>query len=128
MHKKFEINRTKIKASCQWGRKLVTNDSKSDLPLDRSYSNPGAVASTKCNSKMMQICVCVALSQHLKIWLRRNSLRKTTRKNEFFDKAANTSMENCVNCVSQRMKFDNMLPAAPMKNTQTYVHRYFCYL
>ena len=36
MHKKFEINRTKIKgrlAGCQSGRKLVTHDSKSDLPL-----------------------------------------------------------------------------------------------
>ena len=29
MHKKFEINRTKIK-----GRKVVPHDSKSDLPLD----------------------------------------------------------------------------------------------
>ena len=33
MHKKFEINWTKIKASCQSGRKVVTHDSKSDLPL-----------------------------------------------------------------------------------------------
>ena len=33
MHKKFEINRTKIKGSCQSGRKVVTNNSKSDLPL-----------------------------------------------------------------------------------------------
>ena len=33
MHKKFEINRTKIKGSCQSGRKVVTHDSKSDLPL-----------------------------------------------------------------------------------------------
>ena len=31
MHKKFEINRTKIKG--QSGRKVVTPDSKSDLPL-----------------------------------------------------------------------------------------------
>ena len=34
MHKKFEINQTKIKGSCQSGRKVVTHDSKSDLPLD----------------------------------------------------------------------------------------------
>ena len=34
MHKKFEINRTKIKGSCQSGRKVVTHDSNSDLPLD----------------------------------------------------------------------------------------------
>ena len=33
MHKKFEINRTNIKGSCQLGRKLVTHNSKSDLPL-----------------------------------------------------------------------------------------------
>ena len=35
MPKKFEINRTKIKGSCQSGRKVVTNDSKSGLPLDK---------------------------------------------------------------------------------------------
>ena len=33
MHKKFEINQTKIKGCCQSGRKMVTPDSKSDLPL-----------------------------------------------------------------------------------------------
>ena len=33
MHKKFEINRTKIKGGCQPGSKVVTLDSKSDLPL-----------------------------------------------------------------------------------------------
>ena len=33
MHKKFEITQTKIKGSCQSGRKVVTHDSKSDLPL-----------------------------------------------------------------------------------------------
>ena len=33
MHKKFEINQTKIKGGCQSGRKVVTRDSKSDLPL-----------------------------------------------------------------------------------------------
>ena len=32
-HEKFEINQTKIKGSCQSGRKVVTHDSKSDLPL-----------------------------------------------------------------------------------------------
>ena len=31
MHKKFEINRTKIKDSCHSGRKVVTHNSKSDL-------------------------------------------------------------------------------------------------
>ena len=33
MHKKFEINRTKIKGDCQSERKVVPHDSKSDLPL-----------------------------------------------------------------------------------------------
>ena len=33
MHKKFEINWTKIKSGCQLGRKVVTHNSKSDLPL-----------------------------------------------------------------------------------------------
>ena len=33
MHKKFEINLTKIKGSCQSGRKVVPHDSKSDLLL-----------------------------------------------------------------------------------------------
>ena len=30
MHKKFEINRTKIRVGCQLGRKVVTHNSKSD--------------------------------------------------------------------------------------------------
>ena len=33
MHRKFEMNWTKIKAGCQSGRKVVTHNSKSDLPL-----------------------------------------------------------------------------------------------
>ena len=33
MHKKFEINQTKIKGSRQSGSKVVPHDSKSDLPL-----------------------------------------------------------------------------------------------
>ena len=33
MHKKFEINQTKIKGGCQLGRQVVTHNSKSDLPL-----------------------------------------------------------------------------------------------
>ena len=36
MHKKFEINQTKIKGGSQSERKVVTHDSKSDLPLARS--------------------------------------------------------------------------------------------
>ena len=37
MHKKFEINQTKIKGGCQLGRKVVTHNSKSDLPLAICY-------------------------------------------------------------------------------------------
>ena len=33
MHKKFEINWTKVKGGCQSGRKVVTHNFKSDLPL-----------------------------------------------------------------------------------------------
>ena len=33
MHKKFEINRTKIKGGCHLGSKVVTHNSMSDLPL-----------------------------------------------------------------------------------------------
>ena len=32
MHKKFEINGTKIKGGCQLGTKVVIHNSKSDLP------------------------------------------------------------------------------------------------
>ena len=35
MHKKFEINLTKIKGGFQSGSKVVPQDSKSDLPLAR---------------------------------------------------------------------------------------------
>ena len=33
MHKTFEINGTKIKGGCQSGKKVVSHNSKSDLPL-----------------------------------------------------------------------------------------------
>ena len=41
MHKKFEINWTKIKGGSQWGRKVVPHNSKSDLPLDPSTMDQG---------------------------------------------------------------------------------------
>ena len=34
MAKAHEVNQTKIKGGCQSGRKVVTHDSKSYLPLD----------------------------------------------------------------------------------------------
>ena len=33
MHKKFELNQTKIKGGSASGRKVVTHNSKNDLPL-----------------------------------------------------------------------------------------------
>ena len=39
MHKKFEINRTKIKGGCQLRRKVVTHNSKSDLLLVKIRKN-----------------------------------------------------------------------------------------
>ena len=47
MHKKFEINQTKIKGGCQSGRKAVAHKSKSDLlllsevPTSMTKSSPG---------------------------------------------------------------------------------------
>ena len=38
MHKKFEINQSKIKGGCQSGRKAATHDSKSDLPLEHMHA------------------------------------------------------------------------------------------
>ena len=43
MHKKFEINRTKIKVGCQSGRKVVPQDSKSDLPLMNNFQKSGTI-------------------------------------------------------------------------------------
>ena len=39
MHKKLKINRTKIKGGCQSGRKVVTQNSKSDLTLAAPFKN-----------------------------------------------------------------------------------------
>ena len=53
MHEKFDINRTKIKGGFQSGRKVVTHNSKSDLPLvfGKPVSMHGCMylgASAKC--------------------------------------------------------------------------------
>ena len=39
MHKKFEINPTKIKGGCQSGRKVVPHDSKTDFNLNHPTSD-----------------------------------------------------------------------------------------
>ena len=41
MHMKFQINQTKIESGCQSGRKAVSHDSKSDLPLDNRHLRHG---------------------------------------------------------------------------------------
>ena len=51
MRKKFEINRTKIKGSCRSGRKVVTHDSKSDLPLFQMHM----IMKTSCLSLELSI-------------------------------------------------------------------------
>ena len=33
-HVIFEVNQTKIRDGCQSGRKVITHDAKSDLPID----------------------------------------------------------------------------------------------
>ena len=53
MNKKFDINRTKIKGGCQSGRKVVTHNSKSDLPLD-TYTTGDKVKYSIMLSLVMQ--------------------------------------------------------------------------
>ena len=63
MHKKFEINQTKIKVGCQSERKVVPHDSKSDLPLmsskpsetSEASESPGSSVSSNL-SKISQTC------------------------------------------------------------------------
>ena len=43
IRKKFEINRAKIKGGCQSGRKMVTYNSKSDLPLPAEVKEKGKI-------------------------------------------------------------------------------------
>ena len=55
MHRKFEINQTKIKGSCQSGRKVMTHYSKSDLPLGK-MQKLGSVAK-KYVTNSFQYCI-----------------------------------------------------------------------
>ena len=43
MHKKFEMNQTKIKDGCQSGSKVVTHNSKKDLPLTKPMTAPSYI-------------------------------------------------------------------------------------
>ena len=57
MHKKLEINWIKIKGGCQSGRKVVTNNSKSDLPLGagiRVTLRPLSMNTNMCGKKVIE--------------------------------------------------------------------------
>ena len=55
MHKKFEINQTKIKGGCQSGRKVAPHDSKSDLPLSILHNNNNAMSPRTCTQHNMDL-------------------------------------------------------------------------
>ena len=57
MHKKFEINRTKIKGDCQSGRKVVTHNSKSDLPLIAMVFKSNKYLQTRVKSVTASVCL-----------------------------------------------------------------------
>ena len=63
MHKKFEINRTKIKGMCQSGRKVVTYNSKSDLPLVQFSSAEAAQLSVQSGSRVPHAIFFVVMIQ-----------------------------------------------------------------
>ena len=48
MHKKFVIDWTKIKGGCQSGRKVVTHNSKSDLPLVKFIKTASVAQAQNC--------------------------------------------------------------------------------
>ena len=51
----FEVKKTKIMGGCQLGRKVVPHDSKSDLPLARSYYSNKETLKTRCQSRVAKI-------------------------------------------------------------------------
>ena len=59
MHRKFEINLTKIKDGCQSGKKVVAHNSKSDLPLQ-------VVVFYFMSTRIMIICPVCVKNPHLK--------------------------------------------------------------
>ena len=60
MHKKFEINHTKIKGGCQSGSKVVPHDSKSDLPL---VPNMTLVSPSDPPHKLRYVCSALKVSK-----------------------------------------------------------------
>ena len=72
MHKKFEINQTKIKGGCQLGRTVVTHNFKSDLPLaktiihkDKPFCNIQETLMSDYLIKVLFLAQCVFSSRHL---------------------------------------------------------------
>ena len=59
MHKKFGINRTKIKGSCQLGKKVGTHNSKSDLPLGLAV-----IAITFANMYQPKLVISIDFFEH----------------------------------------------------------------
>ena len=55
MRKKFEINQGKIMGGCQSGRKVVTNNSKSDLPLMNKYKTHYDIYKKPLSNKLQMI-------------------------------------------------------------------------
>ena len=79
MQKKFEMNRTKIKGSCQFGRKVVTHDSKSDLTLTRNISLPQSFSAATRSYTLDTSGYCPQLSHYSKRSIAHNYLFQTCR-------------------------------------------------
>ena len=61
MHKKFEVNKTKIKGGCRSGRKVVPHNSKGDLPLDRLPGYNMMLSNANYSSSIAHpLCFCGA--------------------------------------------------------------------
>ena len=77
MHKKFEIHRTKIKGGCQSGRKVVTHNSKIDLPLVSTLKTYRIVSFSIADAMAAQLN-----SVRLKLEQRRKRIEDEKRKME----------------------------------------------
>ena len=80
VHKKFEINSTKIKVSCQSGRKVVPHDSKSDMPLAYLAFTELSIAVMVFENVLPVLCKIVVLVLHCFSFLKTNSLPLDSRK------------------------------------------------
>ena len=72
MHKKFEINQTKIKGGCQPGRIGVPHDSKSDLPLVR-YAPRHRSVSVLRSKKLVTFVLAYVCTNNYEIGYTHNS-------------------------------------------------------